>query len=64
MSAHGGFIFIWFVMMVIWIIVSMLVASDASEKGGSGAIWGITVFFFGLIGLLLYIAIGPSEGNA
>jgi hypothetical protein len=50
------------VSFLVWIFVAIWVHRDAQRRGmDNGALWAVLVFFLGLIGLIIYLVIRPSE---
>lgn len=50
----------WFVLniaILIWVF------QDANKRGVNGLLWALIVFFAGIVGLLLYFALGRSSGK-
>ena len=47
-----------FIIITIYIIV--WIAKDANSRGENGTLWGIVVFFLGLIGILIYFITRPK----
>ena len=43
--------------LIVWIIVSLIVAHDARKRGMSEVGWFCAVFFLGLIGLIIYLVV-------
>jgi hypothetical protein len=52
---------LYLLFFVVWIIVAIWVYKDAESRGANGVLWAIIVFFLGLIGLIIYIVIRPSD---
>lgn len=50
------------VFFIVGIYILVWVVKDANKRGISGALWGILVFFLGIIGLILYFIVRP-KGN-
>jgi hypothetical protein len=49
-------------MFIVGIYILVWVVKDANKRGTSGTLWGILVFFSGIIGLILYFIARP-KGN-
>jgi len=47
-----------------WSMVTIWVYSNAESRGMSGLIWGLLVFFGGLIGLLVYLLFREQQKSA
>ncbi len=61
--ALGIFVLIFIlVMFIVGIYILVWVVKDANKRGISGTLWGILVFFLGIIGLILYFILRP-KGN-
>jgi len=54
----GGFWIAWF---IIWLLVAIWVYKDAESRGASGVLWLIVVILLGLIGLIIYLVVRPSQ---
>jgi len=54
----GGFWIVWF---VLWLLVAIWVYKDAESRGASGPLWLIVVILLGLIGLIIYLVVRPSQ---
>jgi hypothetical protein len=51
-------IFLFYAMVIcVWIVVAYWGCKDANKRGQNGLLWGIVIFFGGLLGLLVYIAL-------
>lgn len=59
----GGSLFILFfvvallfslVVSAVWLFASYWVYEDAESRGESGALWGVVVFFGGVLGIAIY----------
>lgn len=64
MVSNMEFIIVIFVLLFViagTIGLTVWVARDASHRGANGAIWGMLVFFTGLIGLSLYLVFRPQN---
>ncbi len=48
----------WF---IINIAILIWVYQDANKRGANGVLWAIIVFIAGLLGLLLYFAVGRNQ---
>jgi len=50
----------WLVMWtIIWVPIGVAVGTHSQNRGDGFYFWFLTVLLLGLIGLLLYIAVGP-----
>jgi hypothetical protein len=53
---------------VIQIVLSVWVGVDAQKRGMHGLLWGLLVFFTGIVGLIVYLIVAPGlaqrEGGA
>jgi hypothetical protein len=47
---------LWF---VIHLVLAFWVGSDADKKGQNGLLWGLLVFFTGIVGLIVYLIVVP-----
>jgi hypothetical protein len=54
----GGFWIAWF---IVWLLVAIWVYKDAESRGASGVLWLIVVILLGLIGLIIYLVVRPSQ---
>lgn len=43
------------VVLIGWIVLAVVVAQDADSRGYNGLLWGLVVFFFGFLGMILYV---------
>jgi len=51
----------WLLLWVtIWALIGVVIAFHASDRGGSWTVWFFVILLLGVIGLLLYIAVGPE----
>ncbi len=50
----------WF---IINIAILIWVYQDANKRGANGVLWAIIVFIAGLLGLLLYFAVGRNNNS-
>lgn len=46
--------------LLVWGIISVLVALDADDRGENKLLWGVTVFFLSVLGIILYYALAVS----
>jgi hypothetical protein len=53
-----GFWIAWF---IIWLLVAIWVYKDAESRGASGVLWLIVVILLGIIGLIIYLVVRPSQ---
>ncbi len=61
--AVGIFILIFvLVLFIVGLYILVWIVKDANKRGTSGTLWGILVFFLGIIGLILYFIVRP-KGN-
>jgi hypothetical protein len=63
-AACGAFGFIVLIIgggsMVVWILVAIWAAKDATARGmDNGALWVVLILFTGLIGLIIYLVTRP-----
>jgi len=70
---HGSVPFFrMFAPISIWGLISaglaVWVGVDANKRGLNGVLWGLLVFFTGIVGLIVYLLVGPAmqykNGNA
>jgi hypothetical protein len=47
---------LWF---VIHLVLAFWVGTDAEKKGQNGILWGLLVFFTGIVGLIVYLIVAP-----
>ena len=64
-DGHYGFPWVrMYAPLGIWGLISALlgvwVGVDANRRGLNGLLWGLLVFFTGIIGLIVYLLVGPS----
>jgi hypothetical protein len=45
---------------VIQIVLSVWVGADAQKRGMHGLLWGLLVFFTGIVGLIVYLIVAPG----
>jgi hypothetical protein len=50
----------WFVLNI---AILIWVYRDANRYGANGLLWALIVFFAGIVGLLLYFALGRNSGS-
>lgn len=53
----------WFFVLFVLIVVAMIVAKDAANRGHNGALWALIVIFLPMMGIFLYlifISINPT----
>jgi hypothetical protein len=55
---------IYFVLMLVWLVIAILVYREAEKFGMNGCLWAAVVFFFGLIGVIIYVIVSRLERNA
>jgi len=48
---------------VIQVALAVWVGVDASRRGLSGVLWGLLVLFTGIIGLIVYLLVGPGMAS-
>lgn len=53
-----GWYLLWF---VIWLAVGLWAKKDAEERGEGGVKWFLVVFILGIFGLLIWLAVRPSN---
>jgi hypothetical protein len=46
--------------LLVWGIISVLVSLDAQDRGENKVLWGVTVFFLSVLGIILYYALVVS----
>ena len=51
------------VVYVIYILIAYWVYKDAKKRGENGILWALIVFFAGLLGILIWIAMRPPIGG-
>jgi len=51
-----------FIGFLVWVLLAMLVAGDASNRGYSGLAWFLITLVFGVIGVLFYLVL-RTEGS-
>lgn len=61
---HPGFPWPGLAPLGIWgliqAVLGVWVAVDANRRGLSGLLWGLLVFFTGIVGLIVYLLVAPS----
>jgi len=57
----GSFNPIYCIGGIIGIVLAFWTYQDANKRGGNGILWGIVVFIFGLLGLLVYWFVGRPK---
>jgi len=57
----GALCFFWVVMFIIWIAIGVWMYRDAEKRGKSGALWLIIGLLFGILGLIIWLIVRPSE---
>ena len=60
MSFIIRYVILLIISFVIWLIASIWASSDASDRGKSGLLVFLLVFFAGPIGLLIWLLIRPE----
>ena len=59
--AVGAFCIVWVVFLILWILVLVWVYRDAEERGMSGILWVLVVFFLSIIGLIVYLVVRDDK---
>ena len=61
---HDTLPFRMFAPLSIWGLISACLAVwvgvDANKRGLNGVLWGLLVFFTGIVGLIVYLLVGPA----
>jgi hypothetical protein len=60
MELAGGFIFLIIILEVFWLWM-MFDVLTAKMDGGNKLLWALVVFFFNLLGAVLYFFIGRKQ---
>ena len=55
----GALCIVWVVLLIIWLYVLVWVYKDAKRRGKSGVVWLLIVFFFSIIGLIVWLVVRP-----
>jgi hypothetical protein len=61
MFGAGLFCVAYGVFLILWIFVLIWVYRDAEERGMSGILWVLVVFFLSIIGLIIYIVVRDDK---
>lgn len=48
-------------MLMVWLVVGTTVGLHAEEHGRSGLLWGVLVFVFGLIAVVIYLVVHLTD---
>jgi RNA polymerase subunit RPABC4/transcription elongation factor Spt4 len=59
-GAFGGGLLPLSIWGLINLALAIWVGYDASQKGQSGILWGLLVFFTGIVGLIVYLLVSPA----
>jgi hypothetical protein len=62
-GAFGGGLLPLSIWGLINIALAIWVGYDASRKGQVGILWGLLVFFTGIVGLIVYLLVSPALGQ-
>ncbi|MEJ2720244.1 MAG: hypothetical protein P8181_03765, partial [bacterium] len=63
-SAHGfAYGLPLLVMLFLWAALSLWVYHDAEQRGHSGLLWGLFVFFGNFIGLIIYLIVRTTSSE-
>lgn len=57
----GATILIYLVIFCIWFAVAYWAYKDAERRGLNGVLWGIVVFFGGIIGIIIYLVLRDEQ---
>jgi len=57
----GAFCLVWVVMFIIWIGIGIWMYKDAEKRGKNGALWLIIGLVLGIIGLIIWLIVRPSD---
>ena len=66
MGFWGNMNLLLVIFFIVWVVIAIIVANDASRRGENGLLWGVLVLIMPMMGIfvyLVYIAIKSSQSS-